>query len=183
MGNGNQPSRFTLFYPTQRAGTQSTFQHPAQTTNFNYLKGCLFFFPKTGREKKHIGHKLIADILCACLCASRPLCLSAVSVWWAERPIFILASHKELSILSHWPILANYWSSSLMKVVTAVQKTDLPLYICNPNHLDRALKFKIDLILTIILFIPSIFDLFFSHPNAGSYTQPQITSNFIRLTL
>lgn len=54
---GNMPIRPTSSYPTQRAGPGPVLQHPAKTTNCNYLRKCLsfevffFFSPKERREK------------------------------------------------------------------------------------------------------------------------------------
>lgn len=55
---GNMPIRPTPSYPTQRAGPGPGMQHPAKTTNCNYLRKCFsfefffFFFLKRGKKKQ-----------------------------------------------------------------------------------------------------------------------------------
>lgn len=163
------PIRPTPSSPTQRAGPGPALQHPAKTTNCNYLRKCLsfevfvylsiYFFPKRGgkiqdRCLETTPRKPNADMVkgvgteyaiqrgvCAFVCVT--MCVQegergsnrerergreSKREIPAECPFFILASNKELSILSFRSALDNHFNSNLMKVSTAVGEMGILMY-------------------------------------------------------
>lgn len=152
------PIRPTPSFPTQRAGPGPGMQHPAKTTNCNYLRKCLsfevsgFFFQREEEKTKTEGLRLhhaslmliwsrmleqnmqfkepcICVFACVCVCEREGRREGVVEREIpAEHPFFILALNKELSILSFCSALDNHFNSNLMKVSTAVGEMGILMY-------------------------------------------------------